>query len=477
MTKNLIIFLLPFIFFSTERAVSESLNQGLDSDVPASAEVKMKKRITRPKLGANEPPILGSSFVGELDNLDPMLPNRDNLKEDEEPVLETIRSVAEETGEIAAEEKEKEKEKVVEVDNSPDLDLEKKFHKWYKLYNSKPTPDDIWKAAASKQQAQEYVVQKGDTLWSISKVLFGDANFWPKIWSLNKQGILNPHFIRPKTKIYFYFGDESNPPTLAVGESNIKDGANSAKSEKFDDVKSRPENDPNYGVIPDSLPVSRNAEYFIDPTKAKVDIDFGQRAIPDYNVNTEIFITDSPLKTDVKILLPETAKVRCYDGRVVKEIEYLERLIEDYEIYESIDSFKTTIGTMHAYRRFGRAKIHNGNFLKLYDCTGIISTGLIVVPKEKMNIHRNRKISITKMARIVGGPDQKSQLLFMNNQIAYVDFGRTSFATGQEYKTISQVTDEINGQFKVLYKYGSFAVVVFTEVNNSVEVGDKVVLN
>lgn len=486
MIKNLkAVLILIVIISSAEPVYSEAQIQNSDTESVNIQETKLKKKVTRSRLGANEPPTLGSSFVGELDNLDPMLPNRDNLKEDDEPVLETIRNVAEEppTPEPTAEVK----PPVVEVDSSPDLELEKKFHKWYKLYHSKPTSSDVWKAATSKQQAHEYLVQKGDTLWSISKLLFGDANFWPKLWSLNKQGILNPHFIRPKTKIYFYSGDESQAPTLAVGDFTTEktEGVVSSNSDSSVPKENGNESatnspvgsDTNYGVIPDSLPIHRNAQYFLTPKIETMRIDFGKAPIPDYEITSEIFITDVPLKTDVKIQLSETAKMRCYEGRVVKGIEYIDRLIEDYEVYESIDSFRTTIGTMHAYRRFGSAKIYNGNFLKLHDCTGIIATNLIIIPKEKMNIHRNRKISVTKMARIVGGPDLKSQILFMNNQIAYVDFGRSSFSSGQTFKTISQSTDEVNGEFKVLYKYGSFAVVLFTEVTNAVEVGDKVILN
>lgn len=483
MIKNLIIFLLAVVICSVQRGYAEDQNQKIDSEPIANQDIKLKKKVTRTRLGLNEPPTLGSSFVGELDNLDPMLPNRDNLKEDEEPVLDTIRTIADAEPESAP--VPEVKEPVVQVDNSPDLELEKKFHKWYKLYHSKPTPNDIWKAAASKQQAHEYLVQKGDTLWSISKLLFGDANFWPKLWSLNKQGILNPHFIRPKTKVYFYSGDQSQPPSLAVGESNSdstngvvsSNGESSEKKVNDNEVQPVQQPDPNYGTIPDSLPIHRNADYFLEAKKDSFRMDLGQSPIPNYEIAAEIFITDVPLKTDVKIQLIETSKMRCYDGRVVKAIEYLDRLIEDYDIYKLVDSFRTTIGTMHAYSRFGRAKIYNGNYLKIFNCTGIISTDLVIIPKEKMNIHRNRKLSVTKMARIVGGPDQKDQNFFVNNQIAYVDFGRTSYSAGQEYKTISKVTDEINGQFKVLYKYGSFAVVLITEVNDMLEVGDKVILN
>ncbi len=56
-------------------------------------------------------------------------------------------------------------------------------------------------------------VQAGETLWSISERYFGDAEQWPKLWSLNPE-ITNPHWIYPDDVIRLRAGgDEAGTPS------------------------------------------------------------------------------------------------------------------------------------------------------------------------------------------------------------------------------------------------------------------------
>lgn len=466
----------------------------------ANPEIKIPKKYTRDKPASTAAPGDSSSFIGDSDNIDPLNPNRENIKEDEEPVLEDIKQVLDAPAKKAPIKKlpsiksiktkpisssfKKKKKKTSEKKtdyasrspDDPDLALEKKFYNIYKTYNINPTSIDVWAAATSKQTLREYLVQKGDTLWSISSILFGDPNFWPKIWALNKQGILNPHFIKPNSKIYFFMGDKDSSPTLSLSNSTgepaqifEKDTGQSGTTDNT--TSDQP------GIIPDSLPLSRSAQYFSDKIKTEIKMDLGEQPRFDFENTSEIFITAQPIKTDVKVQISETSKFRCYDGRILRDIKFIGKLSEDYEVYEPLNSFKTTIGTMYAYRAYGSARPYQLRKLKMYDCKSIISSDLVIIPKEKMNILRNNKNSVTARATVIGGPDVVEQRLFVPNQIAYVDFGAYPFTAGQEYKTMSQVTDEINGNFKIMQKYGSFAVVIFTEVNDLVEIGDKIILN
>lgn len=418
-----------------------------------------------------------SSFIGDPDNIDPLNANRDNIKEDEEPVLEDIKKILDPPKEVVPEvikpsppPPPPKKKKPKYNPDSPDFKLEKKFNSIYRKYNIKPTSDEAWTMASKNQEAKKYVVQKGDTLWTISKILFGESNFWPKLWALNKQGILNPHFIKPNTNIYFFVGSDEFAPTLSVGEPNITEM--SENNEKAHEVVVQSENP---GKIPDSLPLSRNEEYFGKENKREIKIDLGQFPVIPTEYISDIYITDEKIKSEVKIQISEISKFRCYEGRLVKDIKYMGQLVEDYDLFEPLDSFKTPSGIKHAYRVYGKAQPYQQKYLKLTDCKSLITTDLVVIPKDKILTLKSNKMTSSPKARIIGGPNVVAQKLFLINQVAYVDFGGFEYSVGQEYKMQSRVTDKINATIKIIDKYGSLAVVVVTEVDDLLEIGDKVI--
>lgn len=466
---------------------------------------KLKKPLGRVKslTGVNSE---SSSFIGDPDNIDPLNPNRDNLKEDEEPVLEDIKQVLnapvkkkptqnasgdnsqavtpiENDGVEApvapvkkprkTKSKTKTKPKAQLNPDDPDLRLEKKFNDVYRKYNINPTPDDVWAQATGKQVSQKYTVQKGDTLWSISKVLFGDANFWPKLWSLNKQGILNPHFIKPDTFVYFYVGDDESAPTIAVGSGAAPLDVQRAQ---YNDIAHTNLSSSKPGKIPESIPLYRNEDYFGKAKQREIIIDLGEFPTFAAEYSNDIYLTDKVINTAIKIQISEIAKFRCYEGRLLKDIKYNGTLLAEYDLYEPLDTFKTNTGIMYAYRAYGSAQPYQEKNLKITSCKGLITTDLVAIPKDKMQSLVSRRTSALRRPKLIGGPDVVTQRLFLLNQIAYVDFGSTPYEPGQDYKVQSQVTDVLNGSVRVLAKYGSYAVVMVLEVDDVMEIGDPLVL-
>ena len=99
-------------------------------------------------------------------------------------------------------------------------EYEQSLYETYVQYYSKRVPMGEWANVIGGKDI--YIVQQKDTLWDVSKVLFGDSSYWPKLWSANP-GITNPHLIQPGDNLGFIYGTEETPPSLSIITSG-KDG-------------------------------------------------------------------------------------------------------------------------------------------------------------------------------------------------------------------------------------------------------------
>ncbi len=174
------------------------------------------------------------------------------------------------------------------VNSEPNVRLEEKFNRIYEQYNKAETPTENWEKVVGSRKAEIYVVQKGDTLWDISKTLFGDPFFWPKIWALNKETIFNPHEIDPKMNIKFYPGSEGQVPSLAMvhkGEISEAPPEELVHKSKKEDAEEKLEKDGpkdrkvSFGtaLIPKSFP-----DYFVSSPKSEKTIKLEERVIKNY---------------------------------------------------------------------------------------------------------------------------------------------------------------------------------------------------
>lgn len=120
----------------------------------------------------------------------------------------------------------------------------------------KPISDNAWNEIAGDKSGETYDVQKGDTLWDVSKRLFGNAYYWPKVWSLNS-GIRNPHVVAPGQKLMFVPGSSESTPRLAPAPSTTNVAA----------AMERPTSDsvPSDNGKPDYLNIDPNKWKPVDP--------------------------------------------------------------------------------------------------------------------------------------------------------------------------------------------------------------------
>ncbi|NJL24233.1 MAG: LysM peptidoglycan-binding domain-containing protein [Calothrix sp. SM1_5_4] len=98
----------------------------------------------------------------------------------------------------------------------PDLTYEAELHRQFlrarKMESVLAVP-----SLAKDAYVENYRIQQGETLWSLSRILYGDGNYWPRVWSQNSM-ITNPHLIRPGHTLQFLMGSEDDTPAFRITE-------------------------------------------------------------------------------------------------------------------------------------------------------------------------------------------------------------------------------------------------------------------
>ena len=101
-----------------------------------------------------------------------------------------------------------------------------------------PTAPEENNVSLRSSAPEQYIVQKGDTLWSISNKFLNQPWFWPEIWYVNPQ-VNNPHLIYPGDVInVFYVNGRPyltlNDDTRVAGASNTVRLSPSVREEGID---------------------------------------------------------------------------------------------------------------------------------------------------------------------------------------------------------------------------------------------------
>jgi hypothetical protein len=69
-----------------------------------------------------------------------------------------------------------------------------------------------------------HTVQRGDTLWSICELYYGNPELWPKLWQMNPF-VTNPHLLKPGDVITLLEGEsqrKERPPMKGAAEETVE---------------------------------------------------------------------------------------------------------------------------------------------------------------------------------------------------------------------------------------------------------------
>ncbi len=98
----------------------------------------------------------------------------------------------------------------------PDLSLEFQLHQKY-LASKGMAPNP------TSGTSESYRLQKGETLWTLSEMLYGDGHYWPRVWAQNR-GIANPNLVRQGHMLQFILGSEDQTPAFRFTEDDDGEG-------------------------------------------------------------------------------------------------------------------------------------------------------------------------------------------------------------------------------------------------------------
>lgn len=94
----------------------------------------------------------------------------------------------------------------------PDLSLEFQMHqRFITAKGMAPTPVN--------GASESYRLQRGETLWTLSEMLYGDGQYWPRVWQQNRS-ITNPNLVRQGHMLQFILGSEDQTPAFRFSEED-----------------------------------------------------------------------------------------------------------------------------------------------------------------------------------------------------------------------------------------------------------------
>lgn len=466
-----------------------------------------------------------SSFVADPDSLDPLPLKKESLKEDDEPVLDDIKSILKQKPKPKVKPKSSEKDATTKSDDKgskvsakpkkkvarrktkkisapvvdtsslspddPDLSLEQRFNDIYNKYNINPTSDEVWGTASSKA-ANVYVVQKGDTLFTISRTLFGDPQFWPKIWALNNEGITNPHIIAPGTQVFFYPGEAGAAPSLSIEkpatakpvaqvdpDAPVQRNRTLVQNTEFNKlVKEGQKGKKGLQEIPPSFPPYKAASAK-QPSKSAQIIITERPEIVDRDPENPFVLTSTPIMTEYKVSEKNASSLVCKDNQYVPAVLKIGKNAVPGR-YSMLVQETASFGRLrrtHIYRIIGEADVGSDESLRISQCIKPVNTDVLLVNAEDLeSVKPPTELIPNTRSQIIEGVDVNAQEYYYAHQYVILNMSQLPALEGADLKVYSASVGGVVGEIRILKRTGTMAIGYIMKNDEIIQLGDRVII-
>lgn len=380
-------------------------------------------------------------------------------------------------------------------EDAPDSSREEEFHRIYKTYNEQPTSIESWESAVKGRPAENYQVQKGDTLSDISGTLFGDQFFWPKIWSLNKDRILNPHSIAPGMNVQFFAGSLLDAPSFGVAPIEqsadpLVAGQPPAVEVPASAIPTGKKRQPLLKNIPPSLPAYRTQ---VNAESSDVSIELQPSKFPRALEYLGYYVEDQPIQGAGKIVAVEgdmkTAGDYQYvyvqidgggkefiaqkNGNLLVDPNNKHRKGQMIEIQGEIEVLGRVNEQKNTYRALVKKAIQP------------VEVGAVLVPGRLPMIDPSvGELQSGVGAKVLGGQFENKRNLFGSNSLIFLDGGSgQGLQVGQSLgifadedlrtkKASAYMNHRQIGTAKIIRVSGSFATAFVVKASEGIRMGD-----
>jgi len=387
----------------------------------------------------------------------------------------------------------------------PDLTLEFQLHREFLRSRGQVTQ------VVPQGLNENYRLQSGETLGSLSEMLYGDSQYWPRVWAQNKS-ISNPHLVRPGHQLQFLMGSEDETPSFRFTEEGDEAGLELVASNGQNPIVEipPPEVPPKPLLkVPNSFPEWQSV-FRKRPDKMLDDrgIRDNRLKIPDriflrgYVQDTEVEGVGSFLENDSEAGLPIVnqyvfVKVKKGIGHagkkmlVVKDQGRLKRLNKQWDpdkrpyLVQIMAEIELREITPAKFRRSRDREEYDSYRALVTKATGLAANDCVLIPGEIQVISlENKGPHGTTEAQVIGSEKHSASALFAPGDLVFLNKGASdgvqvgqlldifadrSIRRGGAIVTYSPVA---SGTIKVVKVSGGVSTAILLVARDSVQQGD-----